>query len=147
MEKHSRTQKVARQQNRLCSFLGSRLIGFSQQYDRIGGGLEGEKVKEQLSEQRGQEEGVGSLDEKTGVFGVYFRFFFHSSLCFLPPSFYIPFVLPFSLLTSHVIASDRSALFVQCPNNKRSQLERDLATIEIHTTTKGRCSNAFLLHC
>jgi len=62
-------------------------------------------------------------------------FFFHSLLCFLPPSFYIPFVLPFSLLTSHVIASDRSALFVQCPNNKGSQLERDLATIEIHTTT------------
>lgn len=78
---------------------------------------------------------------------VFFFFCFHSLLCFLPPSFYIPFVLPFSLLTSHVIASDRSALFVQCPNNKRSQLERDLATIEIHTTTKGRCSAPFLLHC
>lgn len=87
---------------------------------------------------------VGSLDEKTGVFGVYFRFF-HRLLCFLPPSFYIPFVLPSSLLTSHVIASDRSALFVQYPNNNGSQLERDLANIEIQTTTRGRRSTA--LYC
>ena len=145
MEKHSRAQKVARQQNRLCSFLGSRLIGFSQQYDSIGGGLEGEKVKEQLSEQRGLGVGGGKFRWKDGSFWSIFPFFFLSLLCFLPPSFYIPFVLPFSLLTSHVIASDRSALFVQCPNNKGSQLERDLATIEIHTTTKGRCSTPF--HC
>ena len=83
----------------------------------------------------------GSFWEYISFF--FFFFFLHSLLCFLLPSFYIPFVLPFSLLTSHVIAPDRFALFVQCPNNKRSQLERDLATIDIHTTTKGRCSTPF----
>ena len=68
---------------------------------------------------------MGSLDEKTGVFGVYFLFFFHSFLCFLPPSFYIPFVLPFSLLTSQVIAWDCAVLFVQCLDNKGYLLERE----------------------
>jgi hypothetical protein len=82
---------------------------------------------------------------KRRQFLEYISVFFHSLLCFLPPSFYIPFVLRFSLLTSHVIASDRSALFVQCPNNNGSQLERDLANIETHTTTRGRCSTA--LYC
>lgn len=45
MKKHSAAEEVGREQNRLCSFLGSRLIGFSQQYDRIERGLEGEKVR------------------------------------------------------------------------------------------------------
>jgi putative flippase GtrA len=55
--------------------------------------------------------------KRRDFFGVYFRFFY-SLLCFLPPSFYIPFVLPFPLLTSQVIAWDCSVLFAQCLNNK-----------------------------
>lgn len=104
MEKHSAAQEVGREQNRLCSFLGSRLIGFSQQYDRIGG-LEGEKVRSRF--EQGEER--TELQMKRREFLENISFFLHGLHCFLPPSFYILFVLPLFLLTSQVIAWDCSA--------------------------------------